>query len=248
MEKLQDYMGSEGYPNSEKTLYKDLAVLRDFGIRYDYQKKAYILPFPSKKQEGNSNLNRALAENKQVSFRPFQYTTDRDEPKKYSNKGQPIEASPWKKYTRDGKDYVYMYLGEKKGFRTYRIDRLDDIILLDRRREGEDAYRAELKTAKHYKKEEVKVFNSYKGKESCAVRLRFVNTLLPQVYDEFGDDVVIIRDPDEKHFSITYPISISPTFYAWVATFGRKIRIEYPPQVIEGFKEFLHKSLDMYKD
>ena len=93
-----------------------------------------------------------------------------------------------------------------------------------------------------------KVFNNYKGKKVYNVRIRFINKLLEQVYDEFGRDIVFIRDDDGKHFMITQPISVSPTFYAWIATFGHKVKILYPPEVIDGMRKFLQDAADMYKN
>ena len=55
--------------------------------------------------------------------------------------------------------------------------------------------------------------------------------------------------PDgDGHFSITQPVQISPPFFAWIATFGRKAQIVGPAPVVEEMKNFLHKSMDMYKN
>ena len=53
---------------------------------------------------------------------------------------------------------------------------------------------------------------------------------------------------DEKHFTFLADVEISPPFFAWVATFGRGAKILSPAPVVEKMKEFLEKSLDMYKD
>ena len=53
---------------------------------------------------------------------------------------------------------------------------------------------------------------------------------------------------DEEHFTILAPIEISPPFFAWIATFGRKVKILSPEPVVEKMREFLEKSLEMYKN
>ena len=53
---------------------------------------------------------------------------------------------------------------------------------------------------------------------------------------------------DEKHFTFLADVEISPPFFAWVATFGRKAKILGPEPVVEKMKEFLQNSMDMYKD
>ena len=53
---------------------------------------------------------------------------------------------------------------------------------------------------------------------------------------------------DAEHFTFTHSVDISPPFFAWVATFGRSIKIVSPEPVVEEMRTFLQKSMDMYKD
>lgn len=247
MSELQEKMDRAGYPNSIKTIYKDLDVLKEQGVKYDYREKAYILPKPHKENDV-SDIILAMNRDRKISFKPFHWTTDRSTPKKYSNKGEPIIGSPWEISQRDGKQYVYVFLDDKKVFRTYRTDRIDDVQILDTHRAGESEYKEEKEREQQHTRKEAKVFNNYKGKKVYNVRIRFINKLLEQVYDEFGRDIVFIRDDDGKHFMITQPISVSPTFYAWIATFGHSVKILYPPEVVDGMRQFLQDAADMYKN
>ena len=77
--------------------------------------------------------------------------------------------------------------------------------------------------------------------------MRCINYLAGAVIDEFGKDVMLIPDGD-NHFTFLADVEVSPPFYAWVATFGRRAKILGPEPVVEGMKEFLQKSLEMYKD
>ena len=65
--------------------------------------------------------------------------------------------------------------------------------------------------------------------------------------DQFGKEVMMIPN-DADHFIITVPVEISPTFFAWVATFGRRVKILSPEPVVAKMREFLQKSLEMYKN
>ena len=109
------------------------------------------------------------------------------------------------------------------------------------RREGKNLYHQ-----KDLVSRRVKVFRMYSGKE-YTVRIRCLNRLADAVIDEFGKDTMMVP-VDENHFVITVPVEVSPTFYAWVSTFGRRIKILSPEPVVEGMREFLQKSMDMYKD
>ena len=106
---------------------------------------------------------------------------------------------------------------------------------------GIEEYRAE-----NVKYQKAKVFQMYGGKE-YTVKMRFRNELADQVIDQFGVDITMIPT-DSEHFTVKVPIQVSPTFYAWVSTFGRRVKILEPESVVEGMRNFLQKSLDMYKD
>lgn len=86
----------------------------------------------------------------------------------------------------------------------------------------------------------------YNGK-AYTVNIRFRNELCDAVIDRFGKDVSMIP-VDAEHFTITVPVEVSPPFYAWVATFGRRVKIMGPDPVIDGLKKFITAVSDMYKD
>ena len=181
----------------------------------------------------------AIAADRKVSFRYFHMRPGQR--KEYSNSGNPIIVSPFALYWQDGNLYLYAYDG--RTFRHYRVDRMDRIskkpLVLER--EGGDLYDAKALTS-----QKVKVFKMYSGPEH-KVKMRFQNTLADQVIDEFGRDIVMIPDGSE-HFTITTAVEVSPPFYAWVSTFGRRAKIISPPEAVEGMKDFLQKAAEMYKD
>ena len=75
-------------------------------------------------------------------------------------------------------------------------------------------------------------------------------TILPKrdaVIDKFGKET-IMTPADESHFTVLLPVEISPPFFAWVATFGKGMKILSPAPAIEGMKKFLENTLEMYKD
>ena len=79
-------------------------------------------------------------------------------------------------------------------------------------------------------------------------KTRFLrNELADVVIDQFGKDIMMIPC-DDSHFIITAPIEISPPFFAWVATFGRRVKILSPEPVVEKMRDFLQRSMDMYKE
>ena len=61
--------------------------------------------------------------------------------------------------------------------------------------------------------------------------------------DSFGENVVV-RPADCGHFIATVEVSANPPFYAWVFTFGGKIKILSPKSVVDEFKTQLKETLN----
>lgn len=185
-------------------------------------------------------IHQAIAEDCKIGFRYFHYSPDRNNSKSYSKNGERITVSPYALLWNNGNYYLHAYDGTK--FRNYRVDRMENISHpLPQKRDGKELYKE-----KNIVSQKAKVFDMYRGKE-YAVKIRFRNELADVVIDQFGKDVMMIP-VDSDHFTITVSVEISPTFFAWVATFGRRIKILEPAPVVEKMREFAEKLAEMYKD
>lgn len=189
---------------------------------------------------GNADLIfEAIALDSQISFKYSHYSPS-ERKQKYSKKGEPYEVSPFALYWDNGNYYLYAYLSDKEEFRYFRIDRMENILLLQADREGKEEYQSSNFT----KKREAKAFSIFSGDEKD-VKIRFLNTLADAVIDEFGKDI-ILAPVDKNHFEITHRIRTNPQFYAWIAMFGRKAQIISPPEVVKEMKRFSEKVYSMY--
>lgn len=188
-------------------------------------------------------LYQAIAEDSQIQFLYFQHRPRKERPKEYSNKGKKIQVSPYTLYWNNGFLYLYAYNAANARFQFYRVDRMEGITKpLGIKREGKEEYQKQTLTSNR-----VKVFDMYSGDE-YDVKIRFHKTITSSVFDQFGkNNIVPIPDGDD-HFTIKTRIQVSPPFYAWIATFGRKAKILEPPEVVKGMRDFLQKSMDMYKN
>ena len=149
--------------------------------------------------------------------------------------------SPYAILWNDGNCYLYAYEEEKARFSHFRIDRMEDIRLLSLPRVGKDEYKEKDLTAR-----QPKIFNMFSGEE-CLVKLRCINRLADVMLDRFGREIILTPD-DEAHFLVNVPVELSPPFYAWIASFGRQVKILSPEKVVNGMRDFLQKSMDMYKN
>ena len=185
-------------------------------------------------------IHEAIRKDLKIGFRYFHYSPATGNEKTYSKDGQQLIVSPYALLWNNGNYYLYAYDGKK--FRYYRVDRMERISQpLAFTREGKELYRE--KDMTHQK---AKVFDMFGGK-AYDVRIRFRNELADAVIDQFGKDIQMFA-VDAEHFTITAPIEVSPTFFAWIATFGRRVKILSPEPVVEKMRDFLQRSLDMYEN
>ncbi len=225
------------------------AKIKEFADVYtkdSLNRNAYVSNRVRSKNESvvkdSDKIHRAIANNMKIGFRYFHYTPNRQNPKKYSKSGNLFIVSPFAFHWDNGNYYLYAYVSEKEGFRSFRVDRMEAITEpIPENREGIELFKAE-----HLTQTEAKVFQMFHG-EKYNVRMRFINRFADAVIDQFGKDVIIIPDGD-NHFTVSALIEISPPFFAWISTFGKGAKIMGPPPVVEEMKEFVRKVSDMYKD
>ena len=194
--------------------------------------------------EGTDIIYQAMSADQQIEFKFYHYTPDHKNPKRYSKNGSYYTVSPFALYWNNGFYYLYAYLSEKKEFRFFRIDRMENISPhIGMKRDGKEEFRsANLSAAKR----KAKIFDMYSGKEYL-VRLQCQNRIADYIIDKFGKDTILIP-VDEKHFVVDVFVEISPPFFAWIATFGKQIKILSPAPVVEEMKKFINNVAEMYKD
>lgn len=186
-------------------------------------------------------LHRAILENKMVSFLYFEYTVEKK--KQYRNNGQRYKVSPYfLSWAEDNYYLVAYYESHGKTLTHFRVDRMDDIILLEEHHIPieEITGKKELNIANYSKG----IFNMFSGKRE-KVRLLFENSLVSVVIDRFGEDVFMRRE-DDKHFIAVIEVVVSQTFFAWLFQFGARVKILSPKYLQQEMKEMVNKIAEQY--
>ena len=80
----------------------------------------------------------------------------------------------------------------------------------------------------------------------CTVELKCENGLMDDIVDRFGEQVQTGRY-DSSHFTACVQVSVSPTFYAWVFTYGGQIEILSPEPVRREYAQRLQAALKQAK-
>ena len=176
----------------------------------------------------------AIAENRKITFRYFDYGLDGK--RHYRNRN--YQASPYG-LCQDHENCYLLAHSERHGVTSYRVDRMNDIRLLDDPRTP----CPEL-TGKALTEHANRLFQMYAG-EQTAVKLRFHRSLINAVIDRFGREVMLIPD-GEEHFVFTAEVAVSPMFLSWVIGFGQKAKILYPESVAQACQDLCREALAQY--
>ncbi len=176
-------------------------------------------------------IQEAIAENKQISFRYFDWGLDRN--RHYREKD--YQVSPYG-LCQDHENCYLLAHSPRYGATSYRVDRMSDIRLLDEKRTP----CPEL-TGKALTEHANRLFQMFAG-DMVNVKMRFHRELVNVVIDRFGKDIMLIPDGDE-HFVFTVPVAVSPMFLSWVIGFGRNAQILYPDHVIEQSRKMCLDAL-----
>lgn len=176
-----------------------------------------------------------------ISFKYLKYTLQNRNNQVERRRGAAYIVSPYKLLINDGNYYLLAYDDKVQDMRTYRVDRMKDVTILDAPREGKEAYEAI--DIQSYTR---RVFSMFGGQKK-RVSVRFINPLLDTVIERFGTSPDVFYRPEgERHFVVTADVEISNQFYAWVCGFGKRAKIVSPPDVAADMKKFLSGIAEMY--
>ena len=152
-------------------------------------------------------------------------------------------VSPYQLVINDGNYYLIGFADDVGALRTYRIDRMRDVAILDEKRNTREEWPAR-RDMKTYIRQTFSMF----GGELKKVTIRFENNLLDTIIDKFGVGFGAEYSPDgENHFIVTTDVAVSDQFYAWVCGFGTKAKIVAPKQVVKNFGNYLSNIQKLYE-
>ena len=157
--------------------------------------------------------------------------------------GKLYTVSPYQLVINDGNYYLIGLADDVEELRTYRIDRMRDVSILDEHRN----MRKEWSTRRDMKNYIRQTFSMFGGEQE-KVTIRFENSLLDTVIDKFGVGfgAEYVRD-GENHFVVTTNVAVSDQFYAWICGFGTKAKIVAPEKVAKAFGKYLADIQIQYK-
>ncbi len=195
-----------------------------------------------------SNIHNAIAKNgkylKKIKFQYLKYTIQ--DLQNYSARRQGTEyvVIPHSLIIDNGNYYLLGYDEKKEDVRTYRVDRIKNLEILNEPFFDTDVFDGidiERYTQGHF---------GMFGGEKNRVKLNCSINLLNSMVDRFGTDDVIYQDTKHGFFNITATVYVSNHFFGWLSSFGKQVSIASPSRVRMQYANYLkeisewHSRLD----
>ena len=184
-----------------------------------------------------SEINAAIENNKKVSFEYFDFNEKHE--RVYRKERKRYFVNPMATIFDDDNYYLIAYYAKHPGVVHYRIDRMDMVEMVEN--QSRDIYNGEPIDLRHHKKT---VFGMFQGEEQ---EVDFIanKSLLDVVFDVFGDSARL-EPVGENSFRFKASVQISPMFYGWCLSFGDKLQVVGPDEVVEKIKEHINTLLKFY--
>lgn len=173
-----------------------------------------------------------------IRFKYLKYAIEDVSKQVERRSGADYVVSPYQLLINDGNYYLLAF--DKKKIKTYRVDRMKGVSRIGEPREGQEEFdKIDVRTYAQ------RVFSMYSGKKK-RVLIRFINPLLDAAVERFGTADAQYSAVDDRHFTVSVEVEISDLFYGWLLSFGRRVKILYPVDVLEDFRAYIEKMRDMY--
>lgn len=184
-------------------------------------------------------LDEAIANGKQVAFTYNEYGTDK---KLHPKRQREYIVNPYQMAATNGRYYLIGNYDKYDNLANYRLDRITGIRLLDtpvkpvRQVEG-------MKNGLYLPKHMAEHLYMFSG-ESVPVTFRMKKTILNDVIDWFGTEIVFF---DETEDEVTARVTVNwSAMRYWAQQFCRFVRVLTPVDLAEAVKTDLHGALENY--
>ena len=175
-----------------------------------------------------------------ISFKYLQHTIEDVTKMVERHQGAVYKVSPFQLLINDGNYYLLAFDDGSQEIRTYRIDRMKDVKVLDEYIEGRALFRD--MDIRSYTQ---RVFNMFGG-DRVRVTIRFELPLLDAAIERFGTNEAQYQKDGDTHFTVRAEVEVSKQFFAWLCQFGTKAKIIAPNNVAKDMKTFLSELANTY--
>ena len=220
IEKLSNFASTHQSGELRRSLYTDKQN-KDSKTNSD---RAYIIV---------DLLHTAINTDKKIICNYFEWGADKK--KVYKHGRRDYHFSPYGLIWNNDRYYAVGFSDSHNKVITLRVDRIAAPKLTDKpaapKPQGFDmAFYADT------------VINMYDGPVR-EVTLQCENEMMRHIVDRFGEDIKT-NILDDNHFAAYVSVPASPTFFAWVFTFGGGIKITAPEDVAASYRDMLKAAAE----
>lgn len=240
---LMDAVQAAGFITEKKTaeLVDKIAALG--GSNHAELLKTNLVHFNTTKHS-NENIyynvyaiGEAILSGKKVSFLYFDY--DERGGRVFRKEGCRYIVNPVATVFSNDNYYLLCYHDKHENAASYRVDRMTEVKV-----ESEDINKAKrpknLDVSAHRKQ----AFSMYAG-ETVRVRLQAEKSLIDVLMDKFGEGLHLISYGDCVQFETD--VQISPNFFGWCLSFGKKLKIVSPNRLREQLHNYMQEIATEYQ-
>lgn len=183
-------------------------------------------------------LHAALAQRRVITFRYYTYNSRKE--KLYYRWGAQYEVSPCGLVWDSENYYLAGWDHRFEQVRHYRVDKMDEITVTDLPLQGAAAEGVDM--AEYAQKH----FGMFRGEEA-RVTLRCKRSLAGVVIDRFGQECILVPD-EEKRFTVTVNVVVSPQFWGWLFGLGDGVELLSPPEAVAEYRKLLGDVSKLYEE
>ena len=183
-------------------------------------------------------IHEAINSSKKISFTYFDYDIHKN--KILRRGGEKYLVLPKALVWNDENYYLTAFDERDMKMKNFRVDKMSSVSIVNEP-PSEIALEAPFNPAEYSRK----VFGMYGGREEL-VTLEFAERLAGVMIDRFGADVNLYKA--DSACRATVRVMISPTFFSWVFSFGKDMRIVSPVSVKEEYERMLAAVYENQKE
>jgi predicted DNA-binding transcriptional regulator YafY len=184
-------------------------------------------------------LHNAITDNVKIAFKYYEYNLDKK--RQLRNSGNEYIVSPYSLTFSDDNYYLIAYYPKNERLTHFRVDRMKNIRFLDEIATSIKQVMNEDFNLGEYLK---KTFDMFGG-DTEQVSILCSNSLVNAFIDKFGEEVRIKKE-DDFNFVATVNVNLSPTFFAWIFTFGGQVKIISPQSVVDNYINIIDRVREKY--
>lgn len=148
-------------------------------------------------------LHNAIIEDRAIRFKYFSWNVKGKE--EFRRDGAFYNVSPWALHFDDERYYLIGYDHDKAQIRHFRVDKMREVSVTDKKRKGKAAFNKQDKAK--YNEQFFRMF----GGEVETVSLRCRNEMANVIIDQFGKDVWL-HPQDDEWFTVNVSVAVTDQF------------------------------------